>query len=98
MAFIQLMEFNTSKLDQIQELFDQWLESTKGKRTAQRMVLTQDRDSANTYIEIVEFPSYEEAMKNSNLPETQEIGGKLFALCDSEPKFRNLDVVRIEGS
>lgn len=40
MAFIQLMEFNTSKIDQLQELFDQWLEATKGKRTAQRMVLT----------------------------------------------------------
>ena len=96
MAFLQIIEINTSRLDEFQRLSDQWLEATQGKRTAQRMVLTKDRDASNTYIEIVEFPSYEEAMKNSNLPETQEISAKLFALCDSEPKFRNLDVIRTE--
>ena len=97
MAFIQLIEVTTTKLDEFHELFDQWLKATEGKRTAQKMVLTKDRDESDTYIEIVEFPSFEEAMKNSNLPETQDISAKLFALCDSEPKFRNLDVVRTEG-
>ena len=97
MAFIQLMEITTSKIDQANELFEEWRNATKGKRTAQKMVLTKDRDANDTYIEIVEFPSYDEAMKNSELPETQEIGARLFALCDSEPKFRNLDVVRTEG-
>ncbi len=34
------------------------------------------------------------AMKNSNLPETQEISAKMMAACDSEPTFRNLDVIQ----
>ena len=33
-------------------------------------MLTRDRDRPNTYVDIVEFPSYEDAMKNSELPET----------------------------
>ncbi|MFQ6028796.1 MAG: hypothetical protein ACE5Q6_15035 [Dehalococcoidia bacterium] len=96
MAFVQIMEFTTSRLDEAQALFDQWMIATQGKRTAERLTLTSDRDAPNTYIEIVEFPSYEEAMRNSSLPETQEISGKLMALCDSEPIFRNLDVLRQE--
>ncbi len=94
MAFIQIMELTTSNIEEVQKLADEWLEATTGKLTAQKLVLTKDRDSANTYFAIVEFPSYEEAMKNSNLPETQAISAKMMAACDSEPKFRNLDVIQ----
>ena len=94
MAFAQIIEFTTSRINDAEALFDKWMAATAGKRTAQRLMLTSDRDTANTYLEIVEFPSYEEAMQNSNLPETQEIGAELAALCDSGPTFRNLDVRR----
>jgi quinol monooxygenase YgiN len=96
MAFIQLIEYTTSRIDEANRLFDQWLAETQGKRTTQRIVLTSDRDRPNTYIEIVEFPSYEEAMRNSELPETQAISAQLVSLCEAEPIFRNLDVVRDE--
>jgi hypothetical protein len=42
----------------------------------------------------VEFPSYEEAMANSELPETAEFAARLMELCDGPPTFRNLDVLR----
>ena len=48
------------------------------------------------YVQIVEFPSYEEAMANSELPETGEFAAKLATLCDAPPTFRNLDVTREE--
>jgi len=44
----------------------------------------------------VEFPSYEEAMRNSNLPETDKIFREMVALCDEMPTFTDLDVVRDE--
>ena len=53
-----------------------------------------DRDRANTYVQIVEFPSYEEAMANSELPDTAEVATRLAELCDGPPTFRNLDVTR----
>jgi hypothetical protein len=95
MAFLQIIELSTSRIGEIQSLFDQWIAETQGKRTAERLVLTSDRDAPNKYVEIVEFPSYEDAMRNSNLPETQTISAKIVALCDSPLTFRNLDVLRI---
>ena len=94
MAFMQIMELTTSNIAEVQKLTDEWLEATRGKRTTQKLVLAKERGSANTYVSIAEFASYEEAVKNSNLPKTQEISAKMMAGCDSEPKFRNLDVIQ----
>jgi hypothetical protein len=35
-------------------------------------------------------------MANSELPETSRFAARMAALCDAEPTFRNLDVVRAE--
>jgi steroid delta-isomerase-like uncharacterized protein len=77
-------------------LMDNWVEQTKGKRTATHNVIGKDRSDAAHFIEIVEFPSYEEAMRNSNLPETDRIFQEMVALCDEMPTFTDLDVVRDE--
>jgi hypothetical protein len=94
MAFIQLIEYKTSRIDEFNAALDAWLEKTKGRRAATRGAQTRDRDAANTYVQIVEFPSYEEAMANSKLPETSEFAAQLAKLCDGPPTFRNLDVIR----
>ena len=96
MPFIQIIEYKTSKLDELNAALDGWLEATKGKRAASRGVQTKDRDGTNTYVQIVEFPSYDDAMANSNMPETGEFAAKLASLCEGPPSFRNLDVVREE--
>ena len=65
-------------------------------RTAQRGTFTKDRDRPNTYVQIVEFPSYEDAMANSKLPQTATFAEKLRRLCDRPMDFRNLDVQSVE--
>jgi hypothetical protein len=96
MPFIQIIEYKTSRIEELNAALDGWLEATKGKRAATRGVQTKDRDATNTYVQIVEFPSFDEAMANSNLPETSEFAAKLASLCDGPPSFRNLDVLREE--
>ena len=96
MSFIQLIEYKTSRIDEFNAALDAWLEKTKGRRVASRGLQTRDRDAADTYVQIVEFPSYEDAMANSNLPETSEFASQLASLCDGPPTFRNLDVLREE--
>lgn len=96
MPFIQIIEYQTRRIEEFDAMLDGWLEATKGKRRASRGVQTKDRDATNTYLQIVEFPSYEEAMANSDLPETGEFAAKLATLCDAPPTFRNLDVLREE--
>ena len=48
--------------------------------------------ATNTYVQIVEFPSYEDAMTNSELPETASLAERLGQLCEGPMLFRNLDV------
>ena len=96
MAFIQIIEITTTRPEEVQELAEDWSASTEGRRTAYRATLAADRDRPNTYIQIVEFPSYQAAMTNSGLPETGEFAEKLAQLCDGPPVFRNLDVQRVD--
>lgn len=96
MKFIQIIEFTTSRIDELNQLMDEWLASTEGKRTTVRALETRDRDRDGTYLSIVEFPSYEQALENSNLPETTAFAESMAKLCDGPPVFRNLDVVRDE--
>jgi predicted ester cyclase len=96
MTFVQLIDCKTSRFDEMNRLMDTWVEQTKGKRTATHSVIGKDRSDASHFIEIVEFPSYEEAMRNSNLPETDKIFREMVALCDEMPTFTDLDVVRDE--
>lgn len=96
MAFIQVMEYETTYPDEVEALMDDWIAQTAGKRTATHDVHTKDRDHPGRYVDIVEFPSYEEAMRNSALPETKRISQQMRDLCSGGISFHNLDVVRDE--
>jgi hypothetical protein len=96
MQFVQLIEFQTSRIDEFNALVDEWIKESEGWRAPTRALQTKDRDRPNTYMQIVEFPSYDEAMKNSDRPETAAFAERLAALCDGPPAFRNLDVEREE--
>src|SRR5712692_4999760 len=93
MAFIQLIEVTSSRVSEIEALTEEWRAQTEGQRTAVRGTLTQDRDRPGTYLQIVEFGSYEDAMANSRLPATAAFAARLAALCDGPPVCRNLDVI-----
>ncbi|MEV4599026.1 hypothetical protein AB0K15_16640 [Amycolatopsis sp. NPDC049253] len=96
MSFVQVIEFKTSHPDELNELMDEWKTATQGSRTATHAVVMSDRDNPGTYMEFVEFPSYEEAMRNSELPETAKFAERIGKLCDGPPVFHNLEVVRDE--
>jgi hypothetical protein len=96
MAFIQVIEITTTRPDEVEALVGEWREKTTGRRTAQRGTFTRDRERPNSYVQIVEFPSYEDAMANSDLPETAAFAERLSQLCDGPMLFRNLDVRSVE--
>ncbi len=93
MKYVQIIEFTTTRVDEIMALDKKWRESTVGKRTATAMSITRDRDRPNRYLWVVEFPSAEAAAKNNDLPETAEIAEQLNKLCEGELIFRNLDLL-----
>lgn len=95
MPFVQVIEYTTSQWDAVQALVMQYFKDTAETRLSGRTTICRDRDIAQRYVAIVEFPTYEAAMENSNLPETADLAEAMAALCDAPPTFRNLDVVGI---
>lgn len=96
MKFVQIIEMHTSKPDEVRAADKKWNTATEGKRSASRAMWCADRNDPTRFFAIVEFPSYDEAMKNSALPETEEMAKKMGALCDGPPTFYDLDVLDID--
>jgi hypothetical protein len=93
-GFVQIIEFRTSRIDELEALSDEYRDRRAGA-TFVRGLVTADRDHEGVYRTIVEFPSHEEAMANSQRPETGEFAAKMAELCDGPPTFYNLDVIDV---
>jgi hypothetical protein len=91
--FIQIMEVRTTKLDEMIELERRWEKATEGKRTLRRQILTRDRNDPTLYRVLAFFDSYESAMENSALPETQLSAAEFDSVADGPITFADLDVV-----
>lgn len=93
MAFIQIIEFRTSDIERAHQVDDDWWRATEGKRTVRREVVARDRSDPSRYYAIVFFDSYESAMENSGLPETQAVAEQYAKMSDITPVFYDLDVL-----
>jgi hypothetical protein len=93
MGFVQIIKMTTDDYDGVDAAHEKWLAATEGERTVTRELVCEDRDNPGTYWVIVEFPSYEAAMKNNDLAATATISQEMGALASSM-EFINLDVKR----
>ena len=92
-GFVQIMELDTSKIDEVDALGRELAASMGGDFKARKATTAEDRERRGHYYVIVEFDSYEEAMQNSDNPQTAQYSEKMGGLLDGPPVFRNLDVV-----
>jgi quinol monooxygenase YgiN len=93
-GFIQIIEYQTTRFDEVRQLGEDFREQVKARGTApERVTVTKNRDRDNSYVTIAEFASYEAAMANSNDPATQQFAEAMGKLCDGPPNFYNLDYV-----
>jgi hypothetical protein len=91
MSFIQIIDYETDQPAEIDARMREQMQSM-GEPMYTRLDQTQDQDNPRHFMTIVEFPSYEAAMENSNRPETDQMARELAALCTSGPSYANLDV------
>ncbi len=94
MKFAQIIEFRTSQIADFDDYLDAWIARTQGDRIPHRAVLTRDRDADDQFMLTVEFASHDQGMENSSRPATAEFAAFLAGICDGQPTFRNLDVLR----
>lgn len=97
MTFVQIIDYETDRADEMKALVDQWMARTEGKRTVVSEMHGEDHDKPGHYVDIIEFPSYDQAMANSKMPETQQMAAQLKELCTAGPRFLNLDVMTTQG-
>jgi hypothetical protein len=95
MGFIQIIEYETDRPDEVKALGDQRMAEAGTPPPGFRLTITKDRDNPRRYVTIVEFPSYEQAMASSESPEVDAFARRMAELCTSPPVFHNLDVVRV---
>ena len=93
-TFIQLIDYSTTRGAEIEALLDEWRDSTEGRRGTASSITCRDREQSDHYVTIVEFPSYEDAMRNNELPETKQFAARMLELCEGDPIFVNLDEIR----
>jgi hypothetical protein len=93
-GFIQIIEMQTSRIDEVEALLRELRSRLDDGRSSapRRGTITADRDRDGFYLSLVEFESYDAAMENSNRPEVGEYAARLAKVCDAPPKFYNLDV------
>jgi hypothetical protein len=96
-AFVQVIEFSTSRLPEFQEIEDRWRDEIGADRTARWAITGADRNAPDRYLQIVGFPDYESAMANSKNPVTSRFAEQLGAVCDGEAAFHDLDVRRVQA-
>ncbi|MEV4785283.1 hypothetical protein AB0K53_07545 [Streptomyces tuirus] len=94
MKFVQIIEFETERLEEMQQVLDE-----AGRRNAGRAggpthsTLLKDRDKPHRYLAMIEFDSFDEAMRNSDDPETTRLAERLNALSIGERVYTNCDVL-----
>jgi plasmid stability protein len=91
-AFLQLIEFHTRTPDRFTALADEWRERIGTEATARWAVVAADRDRPDVYLELVAFPDFAAAMRNSEHPVTSDFAKQMQEAIDGEAGFRNLDV------
>lgn len=91
-AFIQIIEFTTTRMDEIEALGDE-MQASDDVGTVRRLTITADRDRPNHYLNVVEFESYDAAVEDSERPDTSTFVQRMTELCDEPPVFHDLDVL-----
>ena len=94
MGFVQIIKMSASDFAGVEAAHEEWLRATEGQRTVTREVICENRDKPGEYWVLVEFASYEDAMRNNDLPATAKIAGQMAELSGGHMEFFNLDVRR----
>ncbi|NEB78822.1 RNA-binding protein [Streptomyces sp. SID14478] len=91
--FVQIIDFETRRIDELRDLldrFEQQMSGTPGGPT--HRLLLQDREQPGRCLAIIEFASYDDAMRNNERPEVTLLSEQLAELCTRPPVFTDCDV------
>ncbi|WP_079054206.1 hypothetical protein [Streptomyces graminilatus] len=91
--FVQIIDIETDRMEEMRALVQEADQRLAGRAggPAHRLVL-EDRNQPGRFLVLIEFDSYDEAMRNSADPETSRMAEQLASLCTRPPAFTDCDV------
>ncbi len=91
--FVQIIDIETDRMEEMRVLVQETDKRLAGHAggPARRLVL-QDRNQPNRFLVMIEFESHDEAMRNSDDPETSRMAEQLASMCTRPPSFTDCDV------
>ncbi|WP_329278421.1 hypothetical protein [Streptomyces sp. NBC_01451] len=91
--FVQIIDIETDRMEEMRALVEETDKRLAGRAggPTHRLVL-QDRNQPNRFLVMIEFESYDEAMRNSDDPETSRMAEQLASMCTRPPSFTDCDV------
>ncbi len=92
-SFVQIVEFQTTRFDELRTIAEEMDPPASGDAPLLRRTITADRNRPGYYFTILEFDSYESAMKASASPEVSRLRLRMDELCDAPPTFYDLTVL-----
>jgi hypothetical protein len=92
MHFMQIIEISTDRIDDLTRLEDEWRLAGRGRRTGIADWLCADRSRAERYFSVNLFPSYDAAVANGALPETDALAAQAMQI--GAATFHDCDVVQ----
>nr|WSY55751.1 hypothetical protein OG999_40210 [Streptomyces sp. NBC_00886] len=94
MKFAQIVDFETDRFDEMRALAEEADNRIAGRGSGptHRLVL-RDRNKPGHVLVVIEFDSYDDAMRNSDDPETGKFAEQMAALCTRPPSFTDCDVL-----
>lgn len=96
MKFVQVIDFETDRFEELRALADEGEKRMAGRAGGPtRRLVMRDRANPGHCLVVIEFDSYEEAMRNSEDPETTKFAEQMAALCTSAPSFTDCDLVDV---
>ncbi len=97
MSFVQILEYETDKPDEVAELAVGRMAAAPSLPPGLRVLVTQDRDNPRRFVTIIEFPSAELAAQMLSQNNSAEFIGRMAPLCTAGPTFSQLDVTQTIG-
>jgi len=97
-GFVQLVDLQTARYEDGEAILKKYRDESAPDEIKVRWSMTaQDHEHPDSYLAIVGFDSYEDAMANSQNPRTHAMSAELEQLVSRSTTFRNLDVIDTES-
>jgi hypothetical protein len=90
--YIQIVKYESDDINEVIRVADS-VPVPDGVPKPTSVLIVRDRDHPDTYMSILRFDSYEDAMRHSESDATHERIGKLAPLMKSDARFYNLDIL-----